>query len=206
MEVRKALVHNAFLVENRAFECAVKLRDQLSDYKTCMPKRRSIRMGGLELVHRCRYCGMPLARRKPGDLARAYCDDCLRIQKQEKLSRGNARGFRWTEAALAKHSETSSARQLEKAQWEAQFSERELQDVLQRERQRFVQEILPDLRSLTVTQIAKAVGISPRYASLIKQGRNIPHPCLYPKFEGCCSISGSEPARLLGRKGPKEAL
>ncbi len=186
MDVRKVLVRNAFLVENRAFECAVKLRDQLSDYKTRLPRRRSIRMGSPELVHRCRYCGTPLPRRKPGDPDRAYCDDCLRIQKQEKLSRGNARGFRWTKAALAKHSETSRARQLEIATWESRFPESELQGVLQRERQRFVVEIMPKLQLLTVTQISNGAGISRRYASLIKQGRNIPHPCLYPKFEECC--------------------
>jgi hypothetical protein len=63
--------------------------------------------------------------------------------------------------------------------------------MIQSERQRFVKEIFPQLQSVTITQISKRVGISLRYASLIKKGLNIPHPSLYPKFEECCNVANS---------------
>ena len=186
LDVRRVLVRNAFLVENRARECAVKLRDWLSDFRIPLPRKRRLGMGDLAIIHRCKFCGAPLPARSKKGNQRTICNDCLQIERQERLSRGNKPGFRWSEAALAKHAKTSQARQLEIAQWEAQFPQGELQDVLQRERRRFVVDILPRLHALTVTQISKAVGISQQYASsLIKTGRNIPHPCLYPKFEEC---------------------
>ncbi len=74
-------------------------------------------------------------------------------------------------------------KRLEILQWEAQYPESELQDIIHRERQRFILEIFPGLQSLTVTRISKQVGISLRYASLIKKGLSIPHPCLYDKFQ-----------------------
>ncbi len=186
LEVRKAIIHNAFLLEGQVRDYAVQLRDRFSDYQTSGLRRRAVKMGGLEVVHVCEYCGVALAEDGHG-AARRVCNDCLEIQKTDNLSGGNAPGFTWTESALAKHSQTTRVKHQARLQWEAQFSEAELQDALQGERQRFITEIFPRLQSVTVSQISKQVGISPRYASLVKKGSNVPHPHLYPKFEACCT-------------------
>lgn len=188
LEVRKVLIRNAFLVENRALEYAIQLRDLLSDYKTSLSRKRSTRTGDLELVHRCKYCGAPMRKGRTKNEQRFVCPDCNEIQKHEALTKGNAPGFCWTEPALAKHSKTMQARHLDMAQWEAQFPKDELPEVIQKERQRFLVEIFPRLQSIKVYQIAQKVGISPRYASLVKKGLYVPHPCLYPKLEACCDF------------------
>jgi len=61
--------------------------------------------------------------------------------------------------------------------------EAKLPDMIQRERPRFVTEIFPRLQSESISQIAKRTGISMRYASLIKKGLHVPHPCLNQKFQ-----------------------
>lgn len=185
LEVRKALVHNAFLLESRSREVAIQLRDKFSDYQTTGSRRRAIKTGDLEIVGVCEYCGAPLARK--GRL----CDDCLEIQRKGNLSGGNnAQGYTWTEAALSKVSKTVHANYQERLRWEAQFPEAELPEILQRERQRFIVDILPRLQSVPISQISKKVGISLRYASLVKKGLNVPHPHLYSKFEECCPAPG----------------
>src|SRR5574337_388031 len=150
------------------------LRDRLTNYKTSLARKRGIRPGNLEFIHRCKYCGVPLRKGKSPSEDPIFCNECTEIRKREVLSKGNAPGFRWTETALAKHSGTSRARRLEILAWEAQFSESELPGIMQNERQRFIVEIFPSLQSFTVTRISKQVGISLRYASLIKKGLSIP--------------------------------
>jgi len=198
LDVRKALIRNAFLVEKRALEYAIRLRDHLSDFKTSLGRKRAIEVRNLELILRCKYCGAPLPRSKSPIDDRVLCNQCLQIRKEEVLSKGNATGFRWTESARTKHSQTSQARRLDVLEWEAQFPEADLQEIIQKERQRFIANIFPRLQSISVYQISQRVGISPRYASLVKRGLNVPHPCLYPKFEDCCNqLSGqaAEPIR-----------
>lgn len=180
LEVRRSLIRNAFMVESRVREFAVQLRDWLSNYEIGAAKRRAIKPGQLEILKRCRYCGAPLPPKHNG---RNVCRDCAQLARREWHTPGNKPGYEWSQDALAKHSGTSRARQREIARWESQIPENELQEILQRERRRFVVEIMPKLHALTVTQVAKGVGISRRYASLIKQGQYIPHPCLYVRFE-----------------------
>ena len=187
LDVRRVLIRNAFRVENRALDYAVKLRDLISDYTTRLGRKRSVQAGDVEIVHRCKYCGAPLRKGRTKNQDRLLCEACVEIQKSDVFAKGNMPGFRWTETALAKHSRTTAARRLEIARWEARYPKAELEAVIQKERQRFLVEILPRLRSVTVTRIARQTGISLRYASLVKKGLNIPHPCLYPKFEECCA-------------------
>ena len=183
LEIRKVLIQNVFRLENQTRDYAIKLRDMLSDYNARLPRKRQVMIGSLEIRPLCKYCGAPVEKIKASNTDRLLCNDCIEIQKHEAFSAGNAPGFKWTESALSKHSNTTRIKHQEKWQWEAQFPEGELQEVIQRERQRFILEIMPGLQSCTVTQISKQVGISLRYASLIKKGLNVPHPCLYDKFE-----------------------
>jgi len=184
LDVRKAIIHNTFLLEGRVRELAFQLRDKLSGYEATGIRRRAVKMGDIETVPVCEYCGAVLPNRR-GVAVRRVCADCLEMHRTANLSAGNTRGFAWTESALAKNSRTTHNKYQERLSWEAQFSEVELPSVIQSERQRFVKEIFPQLQSVTITQISKRVGISLRYASLVKKGLNVPHPCLYPKFEEC---------------------
>lgn len=137
------------------------------------------------------YCGAELPRARGKSVtAKRVCTDCMEIHRNANFSGGNKVGFTWTESALAKNRKSLHAKHQERLRWEAQFSEAELPDVIQHERQRFVTEIFPKLQSVTISQISKQVGISPRYASLVKKGLNVPHPCLYSKFEECLSAVG----------------
>ena len=185
LDVRKAIIRNTFLLESRVRECAVQLRDMLSGYQASSARRRAVKMGDLAILPVCEYCGTDLPRGK-GNEIRRVCKDCIEIQRTGNFSGGNTPGFVWSESALAKHRQTTRTRNQERLKWEAQFTEAELQEVIQRERQRFITEIFPKLRTIPIAQISKRVGISPRYASLVKKGLNVPHPCLYPKFEECC--------------------
>ena len=187
LNVRKAIIRNTFLLESRVREVAMQLRDILSNYKVQGKRRRAVKMGRLELIPVCEYCGevLPHVKGKPD---RRVCDVCLKIQRTAHVSTGNAPGFSWTKSALAKSKRSHHAKQEERLRWEAQYSESELPGVIQRERQRFVTDIFPKLQSVTTYQISKQVEISARYASLIKKGLNVPHPWLYSKFEDCLTI------------------
>ncbi len=186
LEVRKAIIRNAFLLENQVRDYAAGLRDRLSGYEgKGQRRRRVVECGSLELIPVCEYCGAALPDRAT---VRRVCAGCMEIQRTENLSGGNAPGFKWSEIALSKISQTQQVKHQDRLTWEAQFTETELQEVIQRERQRFITEIYPRLQSITVTRLAKQAGVSPRYASLVKKGLNVPHPCLYPKFEECCNI------------------
>ncbi len=187
LEVRKAIVCNAFLLEGQVRDYAAGLRDRLSGYGGKGQRRRAVKMGDLELVPVCEYCGAALPGNR-GTTVRCVCAGCLEIQRTENLSGGNAPGFKWSETALSKISKTQRAKNQDRLTWEAQFDEDELEAQTRRERQRFITEIYPRLSSITVTRLAKQVGVSPRYASLVKKGLAVPHPCLYPKFEECCNI------------------
>lgn len=189
LDVRKAVIRNAFLLEGQVRDYAVELRDRLSGYEAAGLRRRSVKTGDLEIVQVCEWCGRPLPDKEYDGIHHLIREDCRKLQRAENLSSGHAPGFVWTASALAKHSQTTHDKHQDRLRWEAQFSEAELPDVIQRERQRFITEIYPRLQSVTVKQISKRVGVSPRYASLVKKGLNVPHPCLYPKFEECCSYS-----------------
>jgi CRISPR-associated endonuclease Cas1 len=197
LDVRKAIIHNTILLEGRVRELAIQLRDKLSGYEATGIRRRIVKMGDIEIVSVCEYCGAVLPIRR-GVAARRVCPDCLEIHRTANLSAGNSPGFTWKEAAITKNSRTTHAKYQERLSWEAQFSEAELPGMIQSERQRFVKEIFPKLQSVTISQISKRVGISLRYASLIKKGLNIPHPCLNHKFQDLfCNSSHLEFKQLL---------
>ena len=55
---------------------------------------------------------------------------------------------------------------------------------LNREKERFVSEILPRMRDIPISKIVEATGLSTRYVSLILRGECVPHPVHYPLLEG----------------------
>jgi len=65
---------------------------------------------------------------------------------------------------------SNARRAAERAEWEKQGLD------LEEEKERFVRDILPRLRDLSMMEIVKATGFSPRYASLVKRGFYVPHP------------------------------
>jgi hypothetical protein len=65
---------------------------------------------------------------------------------------------------------SNARRAVERAEWEKQGLD------LEEEKKRFVRDILPRLRDLSIMDIVKATGFSPRYALLVKKGLYVPHP------------------------------
>jgi hypothetical protein len=76
---------------------------------------------------------------------------------------------------------SNARRAAERTGWEKQGLD------LEEEKERFVRDILPRLRDLSIMGIVKATGFPPRYASLVKRGLHVPHPVHYEAL-----------ARLLG--------
>ena len=68
---------------------------------------------------------------------------------------------------------SNAPRAAERAEWE------KLGLSMEAERERFVHDILPRLGKLSIMEIVKATGFSPRYASLVRRGAYVPHPAHY---------------------------
>ena len=75
-------------------------------------------------------------------------------------------------AAKAKRVASQQKRREERTAWEAEHGDG------QEERERFVREIQPKLAGV-FSRICEATGFSPRYASLIRSGKYVPHPVHY---------------------------
>jgi hypothetical protein len=60
----------------------------------------------------------------------------------------------------------------------------------------FRREILPLLRTIPIRRIAREVGISLRYASLIRRGEYVPHPRWWEKLR----VLGKSPNTPAGRR------
>jgi hypothetical protein len=65
---------------------------------------------------------------------------------------------------------SNARRAAERAEWEKQGLD------LEEEKRRFVRDILPRLRDLSIMDIVKGAGFSPRCASLVKRGLYVLHP------------------------------
>jgi hypothetical protein len=82
----------------------------------------------------------------------------------------------------------NARRAAERAEWEKQGLD------LEEERERFVRGILPRLRDLSIMDIVKATGFSPRYASLVKRGLYVPHPVHYKALSNLVDTPGRQGA------------
>ncbi|MDR7578710.1 MAG: CRISPR-associated endonuclease Cas1 [Armatimonadota bacterium] len=124
----------------------------------------------------CGRCGAVLQR--PG---RKICSACEYVDRTERVVvAGPARLAQLRQAgtdpahggrAAQLRAEKVRTLAMERKQWDATGAPADPEV--------FRREILPGLQSLTVSQIARAAGISLRYASLIRSGQKVPHPRLW---------------------------
>jgi hypothetical protein len=80
--------------------------------------------------------------------------------------------------AARKRGASNRARANERKAWGLSHSPGEYEA----EQAKFIKEIQPAIQRFTLTQISQATGLSPRYASLIRSGKCIPHPVHNPKL------------------------
>jgi len=113
---------------------------------------------------------------------RAYCDGCLAERHGEfmaKFQRGGPAALRHLRAegrdpahgggAASKRGASNARWRREVAAWDQAHPDRPDPEVFRRE-------ILPRLRGVALTRIAKATGLTPMYCSLIRRGLFVPHP------------------------------
>ena len=50
---------------------------------------------------------------------------------------------------------------------------------IEKEKERYLRDILPKGKDFSIMEIRRATGFSPRYASLIRRGLYVPHPVHY---------------------------
>jgi len=70
----------------------------------------------------------------------------------------------------AKRSQGNGAERIERKRWEIEHSAEKV------DRERFLAEVLPGLRGISLTRIAKATGMSTSAASKVRSGKMVPHP------------------------------
>src|SRR5262249_23008905 len=135
-------------------------------------RRRSARARKLRqavIEKRCHRCGgeLPHARR-------VYCDECLPLFQREQLERAGVarspvevlrrrRGSDPTHGAQAEKGRgaATAKRKREVAEWEQQYGK--LVDL-----SAFEHEILPSIREVPLSRLARATGLSLRYCSQIR--------------------------------------
>lgn len=126
---------------------------------------------------RCRTCGMPVPMEIDRETPRGnYCPACLTERRQEigvmihAESQVRARATSRSEATSTRRSAANAEHRLAQQRWELEHEGETF------ERDRFVTEILPGLRGVSLTAIAKATGMSTSAASKIRAGKRVPHP------------------------------
>jgi len=132
-------------------------------------------------INRCQNCGSPL-----GDSQRSYCDNCWPETKTEHAldfvntgpvalqnMRNNGQDPAHNSQAKAKRSESQKKWAAQRAGWNGDTESA---------RKSFLSDVQPKLANVSVSQISKATGLSLRYASLIRQGKVVPHPVHFEKL------------------------
>ncbi len=136
-------------------------------------------------THVCISCGEPVL-----DKERKHCDKCLPSRQEEntalllssgvealKQARQNGCDPAHGGEAARKRGETQRQRIEKRKQYEKEHGN------LEEERARFLSNIQPKIKNIPLPAIIKATGLSLRYASLIKNGKHVPHPVYYAKLE-----------------------
>lgn len=121
----------------------------------------------------CVTCGkrLPSEPDRRGTRAR-YCADCTPERRAEIGRMIQAMPKRDREASAetaAKRAEANRARRMEELEWNRQHADT-LSDPAW-----YLAHVLPGIRPLSLTTIAKAVGISTSAASKIRSGKRVPH-------------------------------
>lgn len=141
----------------------------------------------------CRGCGVALApepdrRRRRG----TYCRNCLANRRREigatmptrsQAVRAEIQGRTGVppthaSAATSKRRAAMVRQRAAQAAWDSARA-REAHDPEQ-----FVREVLPGLRAVSLTQIARATGMSTSAASKIRSGKSVPHPRHWQHLSG----------------------
>jgi len=123
----------------------------------------------------CRGCGAALER-EPDRLRRrgAYCPECLarrRVELGAELPRlvGSRNGSAHTPLASSRRKLGNTAQRAEQAEWEAEHPSED------NDPQYYLAEVAPRLSQFTITQIARATGMSTSSASKFRSGKQLPH-------------------------------
>lgn len=142
----------------------------------------------------CPECGKPIRSGK-----RRFCSDqCYKAYKSEvdiprlakagvaKLSKLRAEGADPSHGGEArrKRSLSNKRRAKERAEWAKEGRD------LETEKNRFLKDILPDMKDVPLGRIMKATGFSRRYASLVRRGLYVPHPVHYERLSGLIHAVG----------------
>jgi CRISPR-associated protein Cas1 len=126
----------------------------------------------------CRRCGGPLPRR-----GRVYCDACLPAYQREQYTTAfHGSGLRTIEdrkhngndpthggKAAERRAKTNIERKAAARQWDERHGK--LVDP-----SAFHRDILPQIRTVPLSQLQRSTGLSLRYVSLIRRGEKTPHP------------------------------
>jgi CRISPR-associated endonuclease Cas1 len=146
----------------------------------------------------CRVCGVTLEREADGSRRRgAYCPECLANRRSEwgrqlpalAVARMNEveslQGTRPSSSPEAnrKRRASNKLQQAAEADWEAKHP------TYNRDRERYRRLIFPHLAERTITQIAKATGITTSSASRVRSGKRTPHP---RHWAALASLTGTE--------------
>ncbi len=136
----------------------------------------------------CSECGKPIR----SGMRRFCSDECYEAYKSEvdiprlakagvaRLSSLRAEGADPSHGGEAgrKRGQSNKRRAMERAEWATQGKD------LETEKNRFLRDILPALKDLSLGRIMKATGFSRRYASLVRRGLYVPHPIHYERLCG----------------------
>lgn len=156
------------------------------------PGPRKKRAGVKVTLSACRECGRTLT---DVAISGAFCSDACREafyagQRTEKMRfqeigpatlkvlRESGINPAHSKMARKQRSQTFATRVKERKAWEAEHGK----EAVDREMERFRQEILPRLADVTQYRMAKVTGLSKRYCALIKRGEYIPHPVHHEAF------------------------
>jgi len=179
----------------------VKTRNMKSEKPIATPLTQSNRLAGrvklgftrqkiernAHIIHRkCKECGKAIQSGRS-----QFCsNECLNTYKEkywqpnfeksgvEKLQKMREKGEDPAHGgeSATKRGRSNAKRARERAQWEAIHGDGK------EEREIYVKEILPTLKTVELSRIRKITGFSKRYAWMIQQGTYIPHPVHYQKL------------------------
>lgn len=107
----------------------------------------------------CKTCGI--------SCERSYCASCGRARTKEAFDEG--RVFAQTPESLARRSTTQKARVLANRAWKPSNQFNWLT------REIYIKEIQPRLRTLKISTLQSALGVSEPYATFIRSGSRVPH-------------------------------